>query len=289
MRGNTHLETGKTLIHNIVCFPQRSFPFSNWEILMPTTLSEASRWRSVLGLAVACAVWTAGCTALEVDQSGLIDRTDQGTELFAATAEETGQTCNGDTGTVTIEGTLSTTGSVDSAEIRASIDGAAETLVGVIDPEDFVHDGRLKVAAYSISIDLPSGTHEVSVCFYQSGSQGREPKQTCAETLVVVVDCSNDCRGTGFFGDLVGNPNLCNGNGPPHIPVHVKGDLGNAPALSISGPNGYTHQATMDRSGESCVYQYNWDTEGNGGPGQYTFVVSGGGGTYSFTATLHCR
>jgi len=256
---------------------------------MPTISSEAKAWRSALALAVACVAWMAGCTALETDGSALVDRSDQGTELFAATAVETGQTCNGDTGTVTIQGTLSTTGSVDSAEIRASIDGAAETLEGIIQPQDFIHDGRLKVAPYTITIDLPSGTHTVEVCFYQSGSGGRPPKSTCAPILTVVVDCSNSCRGTGFFGDLVGNPSLCKGKGPPHIPVHVKGDLGDAPALSISGPNGYTHQATMDRSGQSCVYQYNWDTVGNGGPGQYTFTVSGGGGTYSFTATLHCR
>jgi len=255
---------------------------------MPTNSFEAKEWRSVLTLAVASVAWITGCTALEVDSSALVDRNDQGTELFAATAEETGQTCNGETGTVTIEGTLSTTGSVDSAEIRASIDGAPETLVGIIDPQDFIHDGRLKTAPYSITVDLPNGTHTVEVCFYQSGSGGRPPKSTCAETLVVVVECSS-CSGTGFFGDLVGNPNLCRGNGPPHIPVHVKGDLGDAPALSITGPNGYSHQATMQHSGESCVYQYNWDTAGNGGAGQYTFTVTGGGNSFTFTATLYCR
>jgi len=259
---------------------------------------EVGGCRSGLMVAVACAVGMAGCNfspgAREVgkgsiqQEAGAIIRTDQGTEIFASMAAVTGQTCNGDTGTVTIQGTLTTTGSVDSAEIRASIDGGAETLLGIIDPEDFVHDGRVKTAAYTVAISLPSGTYSVALCFYQSGSQGREPKQTCAEALVVVVSCSS-CRGTGFFGDLVGNPSLCRGNGPPHIPVHVKGDLGNAPALTITGPYGYTHQATMDRAGQSCVYQYNWDTAGNGGEGQYTFAVSGGGNSYSFNATLRCR
>ena len=255
---------------------------------MSLTWSEASRRRFGLVLAVSCAA-LASCTAVDVDRDALVDRADQGTEIFAGTAQVIEQTCNGDTGTVTIEGTLTTTGSVDSAEIRATINGGTPTVVGIIEPEDFVHNGRIKTAQYSVTIELPSGTNSVSICFYQSGSQGRDPKQTCAETLVVVVDCSSDCRGTGFFGDLVGNPSLCRGNGPPHIPVHVKGDLGNAPSLSITGPNGYSHQATMQRSGQSCVYQYNWDTAGNGGAGQYTFTVSGGGNSFTFTKTLHCK
>jgi len=37
------------------------------------------------------------------------------------------------------------------------------------------------------------------------------------------------------------------------------------------------------------VYQYNWDTAGNGGAGQYTFTVTGGGNSFTFTATLYCR
>jgi hypothetical protein len=213
---------------------------------------------------------------------------DNGTEVFAGTAAVTGQTCSGGTGSVTIEGTLTTTGSVDSAEIRVSIDGAAQTLVGTIEPGDFDHDGRTKNAAYGVTIDLSNGTHNVEICFVQSGSEGREPKATCAPVVVVVVNCSS-CQGTTFFGDLVGNPSLCKGKGPPHIPVHVKGDLGDAPALSITGPNGYSHQTTMNHAGESCVYQYNWDTAGNGGAGEYTFTVTGGGNTGSFTATLHCR
>lgn len=260
--------------------------------------SVARGWSSGLLLAVACTAGMAGCSSVPGNASSdevqyeadtLYTPADNGTEIFAGTAVVVDETCDGETGTVTIGGTLTTTGSVDSVEIRASIDGGEQTLVGIIDPQDFEHDGRIKTAQYSVTISLPNGTHTVAICFYQSGSQGRDPKQTCAEPVVVVVDCGSDCKGTGFFGDLVGNPSLCRGNGPPHIPVHVKGDLGDAPALTITGPNAYTHQATMARSGESCVYQYNWDTAGNGGPGQYTFAVSGGGNSYSFTATLHCR
>lgn len=259
---------------------------------MSLTWPQASGWSSGRWFVIACAAMA--CTGTKSPEAGrggsaLIQRTDQGTEIFAGTATVVDQTCNNGTGSVTIEGTLTTTGSVDSAEITASINGGTATQVGVIDPQDFVHDGRVKTASYSVTIDnLPNGTDTIEVCFTQSGSQGREPKHTCADVVVVVVDCSL-CSGTGFFGDLVGNPNLCQGNGPPHIPVHVKGDLGDMPALLITGPNGYSFHAFMARSGESCVYQYNWDTEGNGGAGQYTFTVTGGGHTYSFTATLKCK
>jgi len=237
----------------------------------------------------------AGCTGFngpDVGRDGkaVVSRTDRGTEIFAGTAEVVGQSCNEGTGSVTLEGTLTTTGSVDSAEITASVNGGTANLVGIIEPQDFIHDGRVKWAPYSITIDgLPNGTNTIEVCFDQSGSQGREPKHTCADVVVVVVDCAVSCAGVGFFGDLVGNTNLCQGKGPPHIPVHVKGDLGDLPALTITGPNGYSFHALMNHSGESCVYQYNWDTAGNGGAGQYTFTVTGGGHTYSFTATLRCH
>jgi hypothetical protein len=71
--------------------------------------------------------------------------------------------------------------------------------------------------------------------------------------------------------------------------VHVKGDLGDAPALTISGPNGFSHSATMRRSGDSCVYQYNWNTQGAGGAGDYTFSVTGNGNTFTWTRPLSCK
>jgi hypothetical protein len=251
--------------------------------------AKSGRWFVVAFTAMACTGTKPPGLELGRQQSAVAQRDDQGTEIFAGTATVVDQECNGGTGSVTIEGTLTTTGSVDSAEILATINGGTATQVGVIEPEDFVHDGRTKTASYSVTIDgLPNGSNTIEICFNQSGSQGREPKYTCAEVLVVVVACS-ECSGVGFFGDLVGNPDLCTGNGPPHIPVHVKGDLGESPALTITGPNGYSYHAFMNHAGESCVYQYNWDTEGNGGAGQYTFTVTGNGHTYSFTATLRCR
>ena len=217
---------------------------------------------------------------------------DEGT-ILEGTATAGPVTCAGTTGgTVDISGTIHTTGSVDSVQVTAGINGGAASQVLVLGPQDFNHEGRHKYATYSVNLSLPNGTNTVEICFVQSGSQGREPKQVCAAPVTVVVDCApeeNECSGVGFFGDIVGSGNLCNGNGPPNIPVHAKGDLGEAPALTISGPNGFSHSATMRHAGESCVYQYNWDAESNGGAGTYTFTVTGNGHTLSFTAELACQ
>jgi hypothetical protein len=215
---------------------------------------------------------------------------DNGTSL-SATAETTAVTCTSEEeAQVDLAGTVTTTGSVDSVIITAAIDGGAPVQVGIIRPQDFSHDGRIKTAGYAASFDLPNGEHTIQMCFTQSGSQGREPKYTCAAPVTVVVDCApNVCEGEEPFGNLVGNPSLCTGNGPPHIPVHVRGDFGEAPALTIAGPRGFTHSAAMNHAGESCNYHYNWDADSNGGAGTYTFTVSGNGNTLSFTAELRCQ
>jgi hypothetical protein len=94
---------------------------------------------------------------------------------------------------VTFSGTLSTTGSVDSAVITAAVDGDEESEVGVIQPQHFVHDGQDKTAAWSFAIDLADGEHSVEVCFTQSGAQGRPPKTVCA-TVEVEVSCGGECE-----------------------------------------------------------------------------------------------
>lgn len=213
--------------------------------------------------------------------------TDDGTAL-TATADLSTVTCAAGSGTAALAGTVSTTGSVDSVEISAQVDGAAAAQVGLIDPQDFTHDGRTKSASYSVNVPLANGSHQVVLCFTQSGAQGRAPKEVCAAPVTVDVACSS-CSEEAPFGDLVGSPSLCNGKRPPHIPVHVKGDFGDAPSLNISGPNGYQFSATMAHSGDSCVYQYNWDSAGNGGAGTYAFAVAGNGQSLSFTAQLSCK
>jgi hypothetical protein len=214
---------------------------------------------------------------------------DNGTEL-TATATASAPVCSNDgTAQVALSGTVTSTGSVDSVDITAAIDGGTPSLVGTLEPQDFVHSGRDKTADYSVSLSLANGTHEVVLCFTQSGAQGREPKQFCTDPITVVVACEV-CSDEGPFGDIVGNPDLCNGNGPPHVPVHVRGDFGDSAALAIDGPGGYHLDATMDHAGDSCIYQYNWDTTGNGGAGTYNFSVTGENGTgLSFSADLNCR
>lgn len=243
-----------------------------------------------------CAGWVlvVGCGGVEVSSASSASAAvveaaggDQGTEL-SATAALGGTVCSAGSGTSTLTGTVSTTGSVDSVEISAQIDGSARTGVGEIAPQDFSHDGRNKTAPYSVALPLSNGTHSVVLCFTQSGAQGREPKEVCAPPVEVTVACSS-CSDQAPFGDIVGNPSLCRGNGPPHIPVHVKGDFGDAPALRITGPNGYAYRTTMAHAGDSCVYQENWDTRGNGGAGTYQFVVEGNGQTLRFSAALLCK
>ncbi len=225
--------------------------------------------------------------------AGARDSDDNGTEL-TATAEVTGNTCTRETeAQVSLGGVVSTTGSVDSVIITAAIDGGDRVELTTLNPQDFEHEGRNKTATYAVSVTLPNGTHTVELCFTQSGAQGREPKTTCATPVTVVVDCApeqNVCAEAEPFGDIVGNPSLCKGNGTPHVPVHVRGDFGEEAVLSISGPNGFSLTGAMNHAGESCNYHYTWDTRDNhhGGAGTYTFTVTGNGQTLSFTAQLHC-
>lgn len=221
---------------------------------------------------------------------------DNGTRLTAFN-EVTGISCiDTETADVAIDGELTSTGSVDSAIITVSVDGGEATQVGVINPKDFSRGGRVKTAPYALSLALPNGEHSVEVCFIQSGAQGRNPKGICADAVTAVVDCApppeetNVCADAEPFGNIVGNPRLCRGQGAPIIPVHVRGDFGEEPLLTISGPNGFYITTEMRHAGESCNYHYTWDTGGDyhGGVGTYTFTVEGNGKELTFTADLLC-
>ena len=222
---------------------------------------------------------------------------DNGTEL-SATAEASAPVClDSDTATVNIAGLLTTTGAVDSAEITLSIDGGPAAPMGTIEPDDFVHDGRVKNAPYSLDLTLANGTYSIDVCFTQSGSPGREPKTVCAPTVILTIDCTDDpgeadCKKEGVFGDLVGNPVLCSGGGTPHVPVHLRGDFGEIVAIGVAGPNDFVLEDIMNHAGNSCIYQFNWDTRDgfHGGPGSYTFTFVGDNGNhYEFTRDLYCN
>lgn len=212
-----------------------------------------------------------------------------GTALSVAVSA-TAVNCTSSSGAdVVFSGVLTTTGSVDSTLITASVDGGARQLLHTIQPQDFVHQqGGDKTAAYSVTLPLTNGSYNVELCFTQSGSQGREPKEVCAPVEAIAVACATSCSAMEPFGNLVGNPSLCKGKGPPHVPVHVRGDFGENATVTISGPNGFTHQGAMNHAGDSCNYHYNWANASNGGAGTYTFTVDGDGNQLVFTADLHC-
>lgn len=87
---------------------------------------------------------------------------------------------------------LTTTGSVDSALVYLSIDSSEPVHAGTINPQDFVHTGRIKTAESLLTNTLTNGEHTIQACFTQSGAQGRPSKATCAEPVTFTVDCAAD-------------------------------------------------------------------------------------------------
>lgn len=200
---------------------------------------------------------------------------DNGTYLMAdlAVGEVTCDTA--DSATVQLGASLVTSGSVDSAEVMLSVDGGEAVQIGVIEPQDFVHDGRMKTADWSGEISLGNGDHQVVLCFVQSGAKGRTPKQTCG-----LVDVSVDCAPSPiceqdkmFFGNIANSPQICGGKGTPHIPVHYRGAQYDEVTLVIEGPDGFGLTMAMRHAGASCIHHALWDTRGgnHAGPGDYTF------------------
>lgn len=245
-----------------------------------------------VAVSLACGPATSSEEALLAGAFAVQRNGDQGTELSVTAAVDSNVCTAAGTGAVVgFSGAVGTTGAVDSVEISAQLDGGARQTLDTLVPQDFEHEGRNKTAPYSVTLSVPNGTHSVVLCFTESGSQGREPKEVCAAAVEVVVACTppSTCSESAPFGNVVGNPNLCAGNGPPHIPVHVKGDFGEDASLTILGPGGFSHQAAIRHAGDSCVYQYNWDTAGNGGAGTYRFQVNGNGRTLEFEAQLRCK
>lgn len=84
-------------------------------------------------------------------------------------------------GVLTVSGTLASSGSVDSAVV--TLEDGSEVQIGTLQPQDFIHDGRVKFACFEFGVDLEElqiDPAEIDkVCFTQSGAQGREPKRTC--------------------------------------------------------------------------------------------------------------
>lgn len=217
-----------------------------------------------------------------------------GTFLMADLAAGKVTCSDHDGGTVPLSATLLTSGAVDSAEVTLSVGGGEPQLIGVIQPQDFEHDGRFKTAHFSGEISLENGEHDLILCFTQSGAKGRESKRTCG-ALTVAVDCGlpDACfeDRLQFFGNVVKSPELCGGRGTPHIPVHFRGAPGSSIELQIDGPDGFGLTLPMRRAGDSCIHHALWDTrDGNhAGLGEYTFTALDDGAELArVERTLRC-
>lgn len=140
---------------------------------------------------------------------------------------------------------------------------------------------------------LPNGEYTLEVCAAQSGSNGNPGKAICqSETIVVSCGSVESACASGPFGEVVGNPDL---NQQAPVEINFRGDFGDSPVLTITGPTGASVSATIDRNGNSCTYHANWklnepnrggDIYGNDGPGTYTFTVTGNGHTLTFQAAV---
>jgi hypothetical protein len=153
--------------------------------------------------------------------------------------------------------------------------------------------GRTKNYDGTFTADgLANGSYTLEVCAAQAGANGNPGKAICqSETIVVNCSVADPPCSDGPFGEVVGNQNI---SVQAAAQVNFRGDFGDQAVLTITGPNGYSASATIDRDGNSCNYHANWkftngsgaDIYGNDGPGTYTLVVTGNGHTLTFDATL---
>lgn len=141
---------------------------------------------------------------------------------------------------------------------------------------------------------LPNGEYTLEVCAAQNGSNGNPGKAVCqSETIIVSCGSVDSACASAPFGEVVGNPHL---NQQAPVEINWKGDFGDSPVLTITGPNtGATVSETINRDGNSCNYHANWklndpyrggDICGNDGAGMYVFTVTGNGHTITFQATV---
>jgi hypothetical protein len=255
--------------------------------------------RSVIAVGLFGLVSLVGCAEQGSDSSALsggdqsVKGGDNGTRL-AVTSAVIGPTCIGpNLAEVTLEGRLTSNASAAWADVSVTIDGVT-TSIDEVQPTEYSKDGRIKTFDYSYDFELGTGEHTLSICFTQPSGHTR--MTACSETHTVVVDCSEQSGGGSCgdhpFGETVaqGNKNICAGNAAPHINVNAKGEFGDNAQLLITGPNGYSLSTPIARSGNSCVYHYNWGNQfDNGGTGTYSFTVTGGAAPLTWSADLFCQ
>lgn len=220
---------------------------------------------------------------------------DEGTRLTVQTnTPSVSCAVNGSGADVSLLYTVVSTGSADSANLVMIVNGA-ESSLGTIasgnvnEGGGWTFAGRTKLAEGAAGGFYGNGSYTFQVCATQSGAHGREVKRACSEPVTVTVDCivPSSCPVSEFYGEIVSNPQMCNGNGPAKIQVQFRGDFGSSATLDISGPNGYQHSVVVSRSGDSCNYHYNWDLGRDPSGGVYTLSVNGDDLVYG--VTLSCQ
>lgn len=205
--------------------------------------------------------------------------------------------CNEDaTGSVTIPYMVTSTAAADAAAVTGQIDGGEWFDITTI-PSGNVNGGggwtfvgRVKTFSGTINTTLDAGSHSVTVCAAQHGS---DRKSDC-DSQTITVDCQPPvaCGGTTLSGGLGANKNLCSSEGV--IEVDFQGDLGATANLTIMDLSGFSYSTTVPRVGNTCTYHYDWHpgSTGNGGAGTYIFVITagaGGTGTLFIIQDLTCQ
>ena len=99
--------------------------------------------------------------------------------------------CNDGVTVATVSGEITSSASAAPAEITLSVDGAAPVQIGTIQATDWVHAGRTKRYYFNASYTVDK-EYELTYCFTQPGSDGRDSKQVCYTTVVKPLpDCSS--------------------------------------------------------------------------------------------------
>jgi hypothetical protein len=223
---------------------------------------------------------------------------DNGTSLTISGVSVVGVACNpdGSGGTATISVTLTSSGAVSPATILWDVTGADSfyasglgTVVedGISPDGPWSGEGRVKTVTTTFEVGpFPNGTYEITIYASQSG-EGNENKTAVPIDAELTIDCqaTNTCDqgNIGFFGEVVGNKNICTVGAT--INIQFKGDFGSSAEVTIAGPGGYSTSITAERAGESCVYHGKWYPSSGLTGGAYTFSV---GSITVVTDTLTC-
>lgn len=118
-----------------------------------------------------------------------------GTELYAKFSINELSCIDSDYASVSFFSALGTTGSVAPTRAFGYLNGEGPFLIGQINPQDFIHNGRWKVAELKLKEKFKKGEYKAYVCYEQNGSKGNPRKEVCSDTTYFKVSCANSCSG----------------------------------------------------------------------------------------------